>query len=371
MNAYVTFLQLKLRKSQRDSRRLAVKNVEWDQVCAYPTYVIHDDVAYHNPFYSSAAWNREDVYYRRMMAEVYGDDWYEYDDKWYGVRQLDDGHLVSAEVEFNCKVKSRTNTAFVMNCSPAEKLKIAPYGIRLITDDIDSIAGIPDDLDPDKVQNEIDYTNLENLDLIDNLPFVAVVSVDGDNCEEDGTYTVKGLVYGGVLNNYKNVEIPFSSPDSTGLCDITVVNQNVTMNCHIKEKFDISSIVFEKYYIKDADNNVIFLLNSYSNQKRFACSMSVYSEITDPNSTSTNTSTNTPDDTSTNSPTSTSNINHVKMKKNSGGLSGGAIAAIVICSIVVLAITGVIIYLVKSGKFSKTENISRNSSTVKNLSINV
>ena len=362
MNANVTFLQMKLGELQGDSRPLpAYDYCNWDMCYVWPAMSYNGETVYANPYNTSSVYMHEDDYYRELLAREYG----------YKFRQLDDGSLISVDTKFNCKVKSRTSIAFVMNCRPTEELEITPIRMQLITDDIDSIAGIPEDLDPDKLQNTIDFTNPENLKLIDNLPFVVVTSVDDDNCEEDGTYTVKGKVYGGVLNDYKNVEIPFSSPDSTGLCDITVKNQNVTMNCHIKEKFDISSIIFEPCFIKNVDNNIIFLLNGYSNQKRFACSISVYSEITDPNSTSTNTSTNTSNNTSTNSPTSTSNINHVKMKKNSGGLSGGAIAAIVICSVAVLAITGVIISLVKSGKFSKKETISRNSSTVKHLSINV
>ena len=47
---------------------------------------------------------------------------------------------------------------------------------------------------------------------------------------------------------------------------------------------------------------------------------------------------------------STSFFNNFAMKKKSGGLSGGAIAAIVICPIVTLAIVAVIISLDKRSK---------------------
>ena len=149
--------------------------------------------------------------------------------------------------------------------------------MELNTDNIEDISGIPDDADPSKLNYAVDYNIPENLKLIESLPDV-LESVDGSNCEEDGSYTIKGIVKNGNLSNYNNVEIPFSSPDSSILCDIIAKDKNVTMNCQNKEKFDISSIVFVPSIIQDFNNKEIFKLDGYYNQKRFTCAMSVYSE---------------------------------------------------------------------------------------------
>ena len=110
------------------------------------------------------------------------------------------------------------------------------------------------------------------------------------------------------------------------------------MNCQNKKKFDISSIVFEPSVIQDSNNKEIFKLVGYYNQKRFACAMSIYSETPDKEN-------------------STDIYNHIATKKKSGGLSGGAIAAIVICSIVALAIVAAIIYCLTRRKSNGINNV--------------
>ena len=123
------------------------------------------------------------------------------------------------------------------------------------------------------------------------------------------------------------------------------------MKCQNKEKFDISSVVFEPSVIQDSNNKEIFKLDSYYNQKRFACAMSVYSE--------------TPEN--EDSGNSTDFHNHIATKKSSGGLSGGAIAAIVICSVVALAIVAAIIFYLTRSKPNEINTISPNSSTINKI----
>ena len=118
------------------------------------------------------------------------------------------------------------------------------------------------------------------------------------------------------------------------------------MKCQNKEKFDISSVVFEPSVIQDSDNKEIFKLDGYYNQKRFACAMSVYSETPDKE----------------NSGNSTDFYNHIANKKTSGGLSGGAIAAIVICSVVALAIVAALKFYLSRSKQIELNNFSQNSS---------
>ena len=120
------------------------------------------------------------------------------------------------------------------------------------------------------------------------------------------------------------------------------------MNCQNKEKFDVSSIVFTPSVIQDSNNKEIFKLDGYYNQKRFACAMSVYSEIPEKGN-------------------STDFHNHIATKKSSGGLSGGAIAAIAICSVVALAIIAAIIFYLTRRKPNEINSISPNSSTVNKM----
>ena len=262
------------------------------------------------------------------------------------LRQLQEASLGTVELPVTCNAESEFDTAVGLNCLTDKDANGVPEGMELNTDNIEDIAGIPDDADPSKLNYAVDYSDPKNLELIGNLPEVEIESVDGSNCEEDGSYTIKGKVKKGDLSNYNNVEIPFGSPDSSGLCNITVKDKDVNMKCQNKEKFDISSVVFEPSVIQDSDNKEIFKLDGYYNQKRFACAMSVYSETPDKE----------------NSGNSTDFYNHIANKKTSGGLSGGAIAAIVICSVVALAIVAALKFYLSRSKQIELNNFSQNSS---------
>lgn len=105
------------------------------------------------------------------------------------------------------------------------------------------IAGLSDTPDPSVLPISKDYSNPENIKLIDCLTRVSIESIDGANSEETGEYSINGKVTSGTLESQKNIEIPFGVPDSTGLCDINVNGENVEMDCHYKEKFSTSSII--------------------------------------------------------------------------------------------------------------------------------
>ena len=47
------------------------------------------------------------------------------------------------------------------------------------------------------------------------------------------------------------------------------------MNCKNKEKFPISTIMFDQTYVKDNDGNILFKLNNYINQKQFGCDVGI------------------------------------------------------------------------------------------------
>ena len=107
------------------------------------------------------------------------------------------------------------------------------------------------------------------------------------------------------------------------------------MNCKNKEEFDASSIMFEPTVIEDSEKNKIFKMKEKSIENKFACVVSVDSEVPNGNSTE-------PDD---DDDDGDEGINRPFKKKSNKGLSGGAIAAIVICSIVALSIVGILIAL--------------------------
>ena len=45
-------------------------------------------------------------------------------------------------------------------------------------DDINNIQGIPDKVNPDKLNNKVDYANLDNLKNLDNLPnFISIIAL--------------------------------------------------------------------------------------------------------------------------------------------------------------------------------------------------
>ena len=253
------------------------------------------------------------------------------------LRELqNDGTL--EDISVNCNINITSETACGLDCL-SDDASGTPTSMELNTDDID-ITGVPDDADPSQLTNKLDYSNPDNLKLVDNLPIVNITSIDGSNCEQEGSYTIKGTIESGNLSNYSNVEIPFGFPDSSGLCDITVDNKEVTMKCQNKEKFDASSIILEPTVVQDSEGNHIFKLNNYySNQKRFSCIISVNSVILNKEG----------------EPTDNNIYNSQYFKKGTSGLSGGKIAAIVICCVLVLAIVAAIIIYSRSKSANKSE----------------
>jgi hypothetical protein len=251
-------------------------------------------------------------------------------------------------ISANCAVSDENGNIANLDCSSAP-LSGTPQGLLLDNDDIEEISGVPDDADPSKPTYNLDFKDTNLLKSLNNLPTVSIDKIDGSTCYKNGDYTIEGTYKGGSLKDTPNVEIPFGNPDSSGLCQLKVVGNKVTMDCHNKEKFDASTIMFEQNIIKDSEGNYLFNLNSYTNKAQFACDISVNSvlpkeEPNNPDSGSNPTTTpNNPGET-------TKRYNKNYYKGSSSGLSGGAIAAIIICCIVALAIVGALIGLGLKGK---------------------
>jgi hypothetical protein len=277
------------------------------------------------------------------------------------LRQLQESSDV-IDMTSTCTVEltSEGGNAAGLKCLGDKDASGTPILAKLNTDEISDISGLPDDADPSELPNKIDYSNPTNLNLIDGLPTVDIESVNGDKCEDDGSYTIKGKVSSGELTDHSNVEIPFGFPDASGLCDVKVKDKDVTMNCKSKDKFEASSIIFESTVIQDSENKEIFQINEFTNPTKFACIVSVDSEDTGAKN-----STEPIDDDST-------TYNYPTKKKSDRGLTGGAIAAIVICSVVVLAIVGILIALgLRKRSPPQPQPLApvNNSSTLNNLAM--
>ena len=191
------------------------------------------------------------------------------------------------------------------------------------------------------------------------MPIVDIQSIDGDSCSTDGQYIIYGTLNnkGDLESNYTGVEIRFSSPESSGLCYIEIENEEVTMTCQNKEKFTISQILIDRHIVQDSEGNEIFIVNSFTSPEQFACDISLNSVLT-------NVTTNV-NSTEPIQSTDKTGRNFFSKKNNGDGLSGGAIAAIVICLVIAVAVVAALIVLAKKGiLFGKPNTIKECDTSV-------
>ena len=258
------------------------------------------------------------------------------------LRRLDD--LVNQEVtsvSVNCKLKpetSQSDLAGGFDCTGNTNKN----GIMRLDDDTE-IGALPDPAYIDFESLSKDYSKPENLKTLNDLPNVTIDEIEESGCEDFGNYTIKGTIENGELNNTKGLVIPFSYPDSSGLCDIEVNGNSVIMQCNNKEEFEHSRILFGQTIIKDSNGIAIFLLNSYLNKKSFGCVISANSSsIIIYSSNSSNSSSN-PSESSKED--EKSNRSRHFMNNKTGGLTGGTIAGLVLAVVAAVAIViGLIIY---------------------------
>ena len=184
----------------------------------------------------------------------------------------------------------------------------------------------------------------------DSLPSITITNASSNNCSVTGKYIIEATSDKDLdFTKKNNIIIPFSSPDSSGLCAIKVTNKiNLTISCENREEFSPSEIIIPSQTIKDKDDvTPLFKIDSdYTFPTQFACAIS---------------------DNSLKSPYSSSN-NIQFSKSGSKGLGGGTIAVIVICCVAVVAIIGTLIALSQKGFFSKAPRVP-NTSVYDNSSI--
>jgi hypothetical protein len=255
---------------------------------------------------------------------------------------------ISGNVKLNCEIKSN------QDLSSAQILNI----------ESNEISGIPESTDPAKTDIEIkqgiilDYSKDEIFSK--EIPIVNSAEIDGTNCNDDGTFKIlngvsnREIIQTDDINNdnINNVDIKLSNPISSGFCNVSLTNnKNINFNCASKDNFDISTVILERQHLKK-ENNTLFILNHTESKEPFNCIINSDYQMTIPTiGNETNIPSTEPDDPSSHS----SRYNFYGKNGNSSGLSGGAIAAIIlVCCAAVIAI-GVLIALIKSGKILNTK----------------
>ena len=270
-----------------------------------------------------------------------------------------------SDLEVECEVGDTTDNSGVLNCKDSSG--ITPLKIDL---NDDTVGGIPDDAAV-QTSPSPNLSDKANLLTVDNLPVVTVTNLTSNNCSSNGSYVItatssKELDY----TSKEKITVPFSSPDSSGLCAITVTDKTkLTMNCENTQAFSANELIISSQVIYDSDDKTpLFKIEDYTAPVQFGCAISDRSlkvafppNYTDPNG-------NTPEESDTPS-TSGGNARYFR-SGSSSGLSGGAIAGIVISIVAVAAIVGVVIALAKKGALGGAAAAHSNAAIDNNSTIN-
>ena len=253
-------------------------------------------------------------------------------------------------VNATCNLNKNLKTEYAAgyDCANSVTISGTPQSMELETSEINDIQGIPENLNPDDLKYKLDYSLLQNLQNIDNLPNLVINEINGDTCFTNGQYIVKATLdkNENLEDKYSNVTLRMSVPESNGLCEINIKNKSLEMVCENTEKFYMSNILIERQPIQDSEGKEIFIIDNFESTNEFACDVSI-------NSPSTNSSNGTTDGESTDQTPNKFYFN----RKNSSGLTGGAIAGIVIAIVVVLLATSVLIILGKKGVLSSKKDL--------------
>jgi hypothetical protein len=240
-----------------------------------------------------------------------------------------------------CEPEASTDKSVALNCKSDKNL--VPVSSELEGDDI---GGAPDEITVDKNPNP-DYSKLDNLEDFDNLASVKINNIDGlvSNCSKTGQYEMEGE-YEGELEDNENIMIPFDTPDSSGLCSLTVVDSNnkkLKLTCQNTDYFDVSEVMLSNKIVYVNDSTPLFkITNDFTAPKQFSCAISDKSLIVP-----------------TPAPSDSSRTRY--KKDSSNGLGGGAIAGIVIACVVVVGIVAALIILTKNGTFASKSAVTATS----------
>ena len=261
-------------------------------------------------------------------------------------------------------------------------------GLNIDTTDI---CGIPRNADPVQTDNNIrkgiepDYNNERVFNT--KIPIIIAQSINGTMCHDNGKFEIYGKTEDNIIENINNVNVFLSIPPISSFCSVSSKNKDIKFSCSVTDKFSLQKISIEKQMIQN-NGTVLFILSSISSTDEFSCSIDSYYKIKTPiiegipsesigesdendipESSDNRNIKNNPSETIDESgeddnPKITDNINignKIFNSKSSSGISGGALAAIIIvCSIAVLAIIILTIICLKK----KTLTHGNNNSTV-------
>ena len=178
-----------------------------------------------------------------------------------------------------------------------------------------------------------ELSTLEGLKNISSLPIVTINDINYSTCSQTGEYILSCLYAENSEKfkekKYDNIIIPFSNPDSKGLCEIEA-GTDIKITCQNTEAFSVSEVIIPSQIIKEKDDTTPLFKINEDITKQFSC---IISDLSEKNSTITD-----------NSAEQESSGKRFFRNGSSGGLSWGAIAAIVIASVV-----AVLIALIKKG----------------------
>ena len=241
--------------------------------------------------------------------------------------------------DLSCDAGIETDTSCAYDCS-SNVITFTPTEADI--DDTD-IAGVPDET-PVEANPDPDYSKKESLEKIDNITSVKITEANFDNCAEKGSYTItasteddKELPF---TETKENINIPFSTPDSSGLCSIEPQSDKKTlkMTCENKEAFTASEIIINSQIINDEEGPLFKISEDYTANKVYSCIISdklENSTILEPSETPT-----------------TQGVNRY-FRSSSGGLKGGAIAGIVIACVAAVALVAFLVLFLRKGPESK------------------
>ena len=298
------------------------------------------------------------------------------------LRSLEENTI--SDIPVNCKLNQSLVIGSIggYNCkSEKNDIKGTLLSMALDTDEIGNIQGI-DNVNLKSItdsNNNIDYTNIENLKKLNDLPNVNIISINGETCSNNGQYIIYGIISdtSNVEEKYSNINIFLSSTESIGLCEVNINkdDKNITIICQNKDKFDLTQIRIEKCIIQDSEGNNIFQIRSYTSPDKFSCDISLNSlEITNPENSIPKQEVQEPEQEpekepeKEKEPESAQKGSYRRFWGKSGGLSGGAIAAIIIPLVLVVIVLAIVIILMKKGILSK-KNSNEDNSTIRKLDI--
>ena len=268
------------------------------------------------------------------------------------LRTLDEV-IDNIEVECDLNETLQSDYAVGYNCANLDNISDTPFAMKIITKSTNDIQGIPENSNPDKLKYSIDYSNLSNLKKIANMSNAEIIRISGENCSIDGQYIIYATLNKNenLLSKYSDVIFRISIPESISICEVSIKDINVVMVCQNEDKFYNSTIIIERQTIQDSEGNELFFIDTYESSDKLACDISLLSYDVIPEEDKPSTG-------------------RRYFFKKDNGLSKGAIAAIVIVMVAVVAtLIGMIFFLKRKGSLIKEKQNEFSDSTMMKLKI--